>query len=598
MKVDKAVCTNDTINDLHDRNRYEVILSTLVENKILAIKRDCERNEKKLKEQRKQNCLAGFTFGKRIRLRHTGNSNSNNSNNQTNVSSSTRSSNHKKSDKYVDIEAATGVDHASNTSKMDESFSDGKKCGATTDSDTPMKNAYLDKDESALPSSKQQIILNKTTSDATALKNENRDVNASDVLENVFTSLHGNDSVKGCAKFTDNRSHNNECNGSNNMNEIRQSDRITTLKMENNNKDNNANESLLHAQKVHNGNDVLDTNRISEKKTSMVQSIERKDNTEDVNKCQMVTVDNKKCEQTQRQHVNTERKTDAIITMATVETIAVASPTITNNVDIYVSDDSIKQTIRKYSSDTISYPSSSKQAFSAPEASFLVEHERHRLKVLEAKSVSAQCSPIFPRQLFGHTGTQASTLSPHSNKKHGAGILNIKPFKLHSRQNTSEDSMNVTFNNVLVNENAEDDSKDVSEHSSDSRKKTQAKKILKKDKLDRSNNNNNNSNINKTQTQIQTNSNSKSESFGFISSFNQLTSGNLPVIATSKYRTVQYNDDDGRASISDISKLQSVRMKRERFEKKTSSSIRSSISGNSGETDDGFYTNKRVFSEY
>lgn len=74
MKVDKAVSTinDNTISDLHHNSgiRYETILNTLVEKKILAIKRDCEQAEQKLKQQRKHsNCLGGLLFGKRRRQR-------------------------------------------------------------------------------------------------------------------------------------------------------------------------------------------------------------------------------------------------------------------------------------------------------------------------------------------------------------------------------------------------------------------------------------------------------------------------------------------------------------------------------------------------
>lgn len=46
MKADKAVCTNDRIEDLNKTIRFETVFSTLVENKILAIKRECEQKKK------------------------------------------------------------------------------------------------------------------------------------------------------------------------------------------------------------------------------------------------------------------------------------------------------------------------------------------------------------------------------------------------------------------------------------------------------------------------------------------------------------------------------------------------------------------------
>lgn len=47
MKADKAVCTNDRLlEDLNKTIRFETVFSTLVENKILAIKRECEQKKK------------------------------------------------------------------------------------------------------------------------------------------------------------------------------------------------------------------------------------------------------------------------------------------------------------------------------------------------------------------------------------------------------------------------------------------------------------------------------------------------------------------------------------------------------------------------
>lgn len=59
--VDKGVCTNDVLEDLHRAIKFEAVFSTLIENKILSIKRECE-------EKRKQKrSLARFLFGGRRR---------------------------------------------------------------------------------------------------------------------------------------------------------------------------------------------------------------------------------------------------------------------------------------------------------------------------------------------------------------------------------------------------------------------------------------------------------------------------------------------------------------------------------------------------
>lgn len=58
---DKGVCTNDVLEDLHRAIKFEAVFSTLIENKILSIKRECE-------EKRKQKrSFARFLFGRRNR---------------------------------------------------------------------------------------------------------------------------------------------------------------------------------------------------------------------------------------------------------------------------------------------------------------------------------------------------------------------------------------------------------------------------------------------------------------------------------------------------------------------------------------------------
>lgn len=64
MKVDKAVCT-DTMTDTDSAINYESLLSTLVQKKILAIKRECEVKKVKKRKRKQQNCLGSLIFGKR-----------------------------------------------------------------------------------------------------------------------------------------------------------------------------------------------------------------------------------------------------------------------------------------------------------------------------------------------------------------------------------------------------------------------------------------------------------------------------------------------------------------------------------------------------
>lgn len=166
---------------------------------------------------------------------------------------------------------------------------------------------------------------------------------------------------------------------------------------------------------------------------------------------------------------------------------------------------------RKISSDTIiSCPSSSKHTtFSAPApitASTIDQEQRRRLRVLEAKSISAQCSPIFPRQIFE---TTAATLPPPPPPPAPPSKLKSSiPQRLIWRQNTSDDSVNVTFSSVLVNEGAVDSGDAVSDTIVTAKKLHSRKRDSKK--LARCS--------------------VANDSHGFISSFNQLTSSNnLPV---------------------------------------------------------------------
>uniref|UniRef100_A0A6E8VL09 Uncharacterized protein n=1 Tax=Anopheles coluzzii TaxID=1518534 RepID=A0A6E8VL09_ANOCL len=62
MKVDKGVCTNGTLEDLNRAIQFEAVFSTLVENKILAIKRECELK----KRHKKSRLLRRILFGRKI----------------------------------------------------------------------------------------------------------------------------------------------------------------------------------------------------------------------------------------------------------------------------------------------------------------------------------------------------------------------------------------------------------------------------------------------------------------------------------------------------------------------------------------------------
>lgn len=65
MKVDKAVCTTETMEDLYRAIRYETVFTALVENKILAIKRECDERQR-LKKTRPHFKFNGLLSSKKI----------------------------------------------------------------------------------------------------------------------------------------------------------------------------------------------------------------------------------------------------------------------------------------------------------------------------------------------------------------------------------------------------------------------------------------------------------------------------------------------------------------------------------------------------
>lgn len=63
-KVDKAVSTNDTLEDLQRALTYEVIFTTLLEKKVMAIKRECE--ERKRAKRMKRKSIGRIFFSRKL----------------------------------------------------------------------------------------------------------------------------------------------------------------------------------------------------------------------------------------------------------------------------------------------------------------------------------------------------------------------------------------------------------------------------------------------------------------------------------------------------------------------------------------------------
>lgn len=69
MKVDKAVCTTETMTEAQSAISYETLLSTLVQKKIqqkiLAIKRECEAKNLAKQKRKEKTCLGSLIFSNR-----------------------------------------------------------------------------------------------------------------------------------------------------------------------------------------------------------------------------------------------------------------------------------------------------------------------------------------------------------------------------------------------------------------------------------------------------------------------------------------------------------------------------------------------------
>lgn len=218
--------------------------------------------------------------------------------------------------------------------------------------------------------------------------------------------------------------------------------------------------------------------------------------------------------------------------------------------EINVSDDSLRKSRKGSTETTFSFPSSisaKRYSFNTQEASRLLDHERHRLRVLEAKSISAQCSPIFPRSLRS-CSTQSDAVLDADTSVLGA------PLKVLSRQFTSEDSAGITISSTCDEPEPPRYAGTAATSSSSSDKKrkinassapnpVQSTSSLVISSYGRCNTNKKNDKV------VSHSSYANNDTQGFISSFNQITSNNinssininLPVITTTttKLRTAK-----------------------------------------------------------
>lgn len=399
MKVDKGVCTTDTLEDLNKSLRYEAVFSTLVENKILAIKRDCEeRQQKKCAGKRR---FGGLLAGKRMLCGGGGGG-------------------ARKSD---DSSGGDGSSRESEALNREVLHRKGVGEGATY---THERHRHARRRCSPEPSKQKAKQSDETSA----------------VADSVY---------------------------SRNAKPMTKEKRIVKGKL---NESTCGTQSLVNEEKTtYYGVERHETASIasdkSKKITFSTTVIDDANETDDSGK-----------------HVGRSKLTATMVAQRTRGH---------KFEDTELCMDSQRRGRRVSITDSLSLSGSAKQPLH--DGTLMLELERRRLRILEAKSISAQCSPVFPRTLTTRNSIDNPQLHPPTS------------LKLLTRQATSEDSVNLTFSSVLL----DDEPSSVA-----TPKKATIKPLIGSSKLP----------------------SRDSDSHGFISSFNQLTSNNnLPVIMTSSLRS-------------------------------------------------------------
>lgn len=347
MKVDKAVCTTDTMTDAESAISYEKLLSTLVQKKILAIKRECEA---KKVEKQKRNCLGSLIFGNRHdRSNNVGNDND---------------------DDDADVDGNDGNDGNDDDKNNDNNRTTTKVV---------------------------DIELSQKRTDTLSIDDMRKcDDNQTSVAQNVspYNQIEQIDSIVfvNCAQVKNMRDENeviakfesSKC----------QIDVLNERCCSSEN-DNNATQTHDHSD----GNN--DKQSVNGKKQSQQNPEHHNGNTQNI--IEIPLVDSERGTQIDNSVIDLDME-------STSTTTNTKSPSIVSQIEVSdeINSKQQKSRTRKNSSDTISVPSSLKHTvLSAPADAMMTFHDheqRHQQRLLEAKSISAQCSPIFAqRQTF--TGT-------------------------------------------------------------------------------------------------------------------------------------------------------------------------------------------------
>lgn len=344
MKVDKAVCTTDTMTDAESAISYEKLLSTLVQKKILAIKRECEAKKVEKQKRKQKNCLGSLIFGNRHDRSNNGdNDNDDNDDDDGKDVDDKNNDNNRTTTKVVNIELSQkGTDTLS--------IDDMRKCD---DNQTSVAHTVLPYNQI------EQID--------------------SIVLVNCAQMKNMRDENEVIAKFESSK-----C----------QIDVLNERCCSNEN-DNNATQTHDHFDGIN------DKQSVNGKKQSEQNPKHRNDDTQNI--IEIPLVDSERGTQIDNNVIELDME-------STSTTTNTKSPSIVSQIEVSdeINSKQQKSRARKNSNDTISVASSLKHTvLSAPADAMMAFHDqeqRHQQRLLEAKSISAQCSPIFAqRQTF--TGT-------------------------------------------------------------------------------------------------------------------------------------------------------------------------------------------------
>ncbi|XP_031619449.1 uncharacterized protein LOC116338380 [Contarinia nasturtii] len=405
MKVDKAVCTTDTMTDVEKAISYENLLSSLVQKKILAIKRECEAKKVAKRRRKQQNCLGSLIFGSR-----------HNRSNRCDDSSSK--------------EAAIDIDPPSISQQESKIVIDSKKIMKKINDNQEPVNSITNIHVNEIPLMKTENILTECHIDVLnergSCNNDNNTTQRHDPLHCDF-HCHAKYSRRCMDSGDDQNAHSTHSKISDNS--------VIEVDIE--------------------STSVAATNS---KCPSIVSQIEGND------------------------EMNAMQKLRS----------------------------------RKNSCDSISVPSSLKHTTlsePADEMALLDHKQRYQIHLLEAKSISAQCSPILAqRQTFNVSASGRVIKSPLTQKM----IFDTSDDNVTAANVPTSNRSGTSNENNQCKENIDETDECCSSQAKSTMMTTTTTKrnskpfFKKKDKV----------------------SNANNEVHGFISSFNQLTSKNLPVITS------------------------------------------------------------------